>query len=589
MGVATEEDLATADRAVVFFTRFWQDRSADFRTTAVRRKVQRLAERALPLRKKEVAELDTFALGELFEALGSVQTAEDVRRVERLNPVLSHLTGVSFPLPSDPTRQQAANVATAWRDFAFERGADFATLDGPGRLAATVLQTRYFRFLASIPRAVRGDDPDGAARLARVLAAARASLPVALLGLALAVVTAGLVSRKLLRPPSEPATITVTLLVAALPLAALTTRAGALGPFGITLALGLGLGALLVLELEGVSRRPWRRTLSRAGILLPLTLAAELGADAALDRGLGSVTLRALHTGDLDTLMWIAALLSAVGCLGIALPDALSESERDAPEPSDVVPGRRRPFWFVLAGAICASFALAAALAPSPSSGLAVLARAAGTTLVTTLVTMACAGTVAVPLGLLAGGISRAASTLLSRAVEVTCALPQPLIACAAFAFGTVPGAGLLGVLRGIEVGHLLRLRMSEQRAAHDVEPPSLGRAPFSPYFRRVLPAAIGPTALLLALTSSWLAALEGAGAELDAPISASLGALAMRDGAIGVAALLLLGLLTGSLAWLARDVSPRAISQETPDGVVVLALKRRIDSVRPAKPKPET
>jgi hypothetical protein len=56
MGVADADDLDTAERAIGFFTRYWQDRSADFRSTVVRRKVARLAERALPLRQKEVRE-----------------------------------------------------------------------------------------------------------------------------------------------------------------------------------------------------------------------------------------------------------------------------------------------------------------------------------------------------------------------------------------------------------------------------------------------------------------------------------------------------------------------------------------------------
>ncbi|HEV8547918.1 MAG TPA: ABC transporter permease, partial [Polyangiaceae bacterium] len=188
MGVAAPEDVDTPERAVVFFTRFWQDRSADFRAQAVRRKVQRLAERALPLRRKEVLELDTFALGELFDALGHVRSAEDVRRVERLTPVLAHVTGVPLLPAADPSVEAAAALVTKWRDWSFDHGADFATLDGPGRLAATVMQTRYFHFLASVPRALDGDDPHGAQLFSRVLRLGLGTLPEVLVALALALV-----------------------------------------------------------------------------------------------------------------------------------------------------------------------------------------------------------------------------------------------------------------------------------------------------------------------------------------------------------------------------------------------------------------
>jgi peptide/nickel transport system permease protein len=592
MGVAADDDLGTPERAIVFFTRFWQDRSADFRQAVVRRKVQRLAERALPLRKKEVLELDTFGLAELFEALGRVRVTADAERVERLHPVLVHVTRAPISLPPNPTIEQAARVATAWREFEFDHGSDFVTLDGPARLAATVLETRYFRFLASVPRAVAGDDPVGAARVQRVVAAALQSVPLALLGLFLGVALATLASRRLrARPGGKHGMGTVALLVAACPLGGLAVRGTTLGPFGLTLALALGLGALLVLELEGTHARPgqFRRALSRSGSLLPLALAAQLGAEAAANRGLGGVALVALRTNDLDALMWIASILSASGCLGILLPDALARPHEDDAEPDDVMPGPRRPLVIALALATVAGFALAGLLGGLASGSVAALASAAGITLLATAAATLTAAVVAGVLGLLAGGISRTAGALLSRAVEISCGLPQPLIACAAFTFGSVPGAALLGALRGIEVGHLLRLRLTEQREAHDIAPPSLGRAPFSPYLKRVLPAAIGPTAVSLALSASWLATVEGAGAVLGAPTSASLSALAMGTGGVGLLALGLLALLTSALALLARDISPRLTDDETTGAPVVLALKRRIDSVRPAKSEPET
>ncbi|HTQ05392.1 MAG TPA: hypothetical protein VMI54_16125 [Polyangiaceae bacterium] len=590
MGVASDDDLATPERAVVFFTRFWQDRSADFRSASVRRKVERLAERALPLRVKEVIELDTFALGELFDALGSVHGTQDVKRVERLGPVLSHVTGASFPLPPDPTVAEAARAATAWREWAFDYGADFTTLDGPGRLAATVLETRYFRFLASVPRALRGDDPSGSERVSLVLERARESLPVTLLSLVFAVAASVLLMRWLAaRDAVEERAVVAATILAAVPLAGLATHGAALGTVGLTGALALGLTALLLLELHAArhQRGRLRRAVARAGTLIPLALACDLGAEALLGRGLGGLTRSALARSDLEALLWIGAVLSLAGSLGILLPDPEVRARANAPEPGVLVPARLRPRAFAALGAVVGCFGVGALLEPTSRSALGVLARAAGVSLVTLGIATLTAGVVALVLGVLAGGISRAADVFLSRLVEVSSALPQPLVACATLSFGLVSGAVLLGGLRGIEVGHLLRLRLLERRAVEDLEPPSIGHAPLAPYLKRVLPLALGPAGVSLALTGAWFAALEGAGARLGAPTTPSLSALATGPGALGLAALALVSSFTAALCLLARDVSPREQDEGTPVSPWALPLRRRIDSSRPAAPAP--
>jgi len=586
MGVASDEDLATPERAVVFFTRFWQDRSADFRSASVRRKVERLAERALPLRVKEVIELDTFALGELFDALGRVRGPEDVTRVERLGPVLAHITGAAFPLPPDPTLAEAARSATEWRDWAFDYGADFATLDGPGRLAATVLETRYFRFLASVPRAVRGEDPSGSARLGQVLASARTSVPLVFLALALAIAANTVLARRLAsHEAGEEHAVFAATLVAAVPLAGLATRGAVLGAVGLTGTLTLGLTALLLLELHAARRQRGRlrRAIARAGALVPLALASALGAEALLGRGLGGLTRDALSRSDFEALLWIGAVLSLAGSLAILLPDPEVRTRASAAEPGALVLARFRPRAFAVLGAVTGCFGVGALLEPTSTTPIGVLARAAGVSLVTLGAATLTAAVVALFLGVLAGGISRAADLFLSRLVEVSSALPQPLVACAFFTFGTVSGAVLLGGLRGIELGHVLRLRLLERRAVEDLEPPSLGHAPLAPYLKRVLPLAVGPAAISLALTGAWFAALEGAGARLGAPATASLSALATTPDGVGLAALVLVSLLTAALCLLVRDVSPREHDEGTPGSPLVLPLRRRIDSSRPS------
>src|SRR5258705_824 len=53
MRVANVEDGATPERALLFFGRFWQDRSIEFRPTTVRRAVERPPGRALRLERRD--------------------------------------------------------------------------------------------------------------------------------------------------------------------------------------------------------------------------------------------------------------------------------------------------------------------------------------------------------------------------------------------------------------------------------------------------------------------------------------------------------------------------------------------------------
>jgi len=590
MGVAADGDLDTPERAVVFFTRFWQDRSADFRVTAVRRKVERLAERSLPLRRKEVVELDTFALAELLDALGRVHTPDDVKRVERVAPVLAHVTGVALVLPQNPTVAAASALVTRWHDWQLDHGPDFVTLDGPGRLAAVVMQTRYFRFLASARRTLTGDDTDSAARLARVLALGRETLPRVLGALALAMALAvGLMRfRALHRVPPRGLTVLGATTLGALPLSGLAVRAEGLGSVALVVALGVGLGALLVLELDGLppEQSRFRRVLGRSGMLLPLALGAELAAEAVGNHGLGQLTRRAVAAGELDTLMWVALLFSATGSLGILVQDLRSRAHDEPPKSSsELLPGRRRRAPVLAVGVLLGVFASLGALHGFLPSSADAFARAAFRTLFVTLTATATAAIVALVLGVLAGGISRSAGTFLARTGELYLALPQPLVAGSALVLGGALGPALVGALRGIEVALVLKSRVADHRALADFDPPSLGRSPLSPYLRRVLPHAIAPVATLLALTGAWVAALEGSFQTVGAALPSSLGTLSVMSGGAGLLAWLGVAALVSGLCWLVRDVAPRTESFETPEPPVVLPLKRRIDSVRPGDP----
>jgi hypothetical protein len=148
MRVASVDDVATPERALLFFGRFWQDRSIEFRPTTVRRAVERLAERSLSLRRDDVIHADTYALEALIAALGKVRSEPDAARVARLHPVLMHITGRGEALPRVPSVDEAAKAARRWQELWLQEGADYSVLEGPRRVAALATETQFGKWLA---------------------------------------------------------------------------------------------------------------------------------------------------------------------------------------------------------------------------------------------------------------------------------------------------------------------------------------------------------------------------------------------------------------------------------------------------------
>jgi ABC-type dipeptide/oligopeptide/nickel transport system permease subunit len=591
MGVADDAELATPERAIAFFTRFWQDRGVDFRGAAVRRKVQRLADRALALRRKEVIELDTFALAELLDALGPIGGPEDVKRVARLTPVLAHVTGNRWTVAPNATPREASDMVARWRGWALEHRSDFVSLDGPGRLSAMLLQTRYFRWLSSVRRAVTGEDPHGRGELDRVLSAARSSVVLGVLGIVGGVLLgAGFaVARDRSLTAARYATSGVMAL-SALPLAYAALRGAVLAGFGVFLSVALIVGATIAVELGAArpTQGRLRQAVARSGPLVPLALSAVLAGEAALGVGLGALALEALGRSDLSLLMWIALALSAVGALAATTTEgALRVRAADATRQRELEPAPRRRVFLVAAVASIALLAAFALVGPLLGQGtVAGFARQLGGTLVTLGAALGAAVAVTLLVGLLAGGISRSFDTGLTRVLELVCALPQPLFSCWAFSLGTVTGAAVLGSLRGVEIAHVLRSRLAEQRASDELDRPSTERAPLAPYLRRLLPLALAPAATALALTVPWLASLEAATARLGAATPGTLGSTLARGSAAGGAAVLVLVLLGLALLLLVHELTPRE-SDDANASAVVLPLKRRLNSDAPPPPDP--
>jgi hypothetical protein len=576
MGVANDEDFVSPERAVAFFARFWQDRSADFRSAAVRRKVARLAERALPLRRKEVVELDTFALDELLAALGRVKTDEDVKRAARLTPVLVNVTGMPWLVQPDTPRADASLTVTHWHDWALEHAVDFATLDGPGRLQAMVKQTRYFRWLASLPRVLSREDEPGARKLQAVIAEARSTLPTGAFALVLGLGAAALLARTRDRRARRFRGFAGgALALAALPLGVAALWAAQRGFSVLVLALTLSVAATASVELgvAAPARGRFRQAFERAGVVLPPVLAALLAGEAVLGRGLGALSVQALADADLPMLMWIAFALSGAGAVTTAAFGLVLPTRRLRDEPLRVFrDASRRPALIALSIVLLLALPLLGLLTSWSAGPALASALSLARTLGAVLAALTGAAGVGFTLGLFAGGLSRTAHLVLARALEVIAALPQPFLAAACFLFGSLPGAFALGCLRGFEIAQVLSSRIHEQRASDLLEPRSFSRAPLAPFVRQILPAALAPFTTLFMLSVPWLFTLEAASARLG---SATLGTLA----SVGSSSLPALGgmtLFSLSLFLLARELTPHEYVGETPGAPVALALNRR-------------
>jgi hypothetical protein len=577
MGIEEAHRIDTPEQALVFWTRFWQDRSADFRSAVVRRKVQRLGERALALRQKEVLELDTFALPELIDAIGRVTTPADVGRVQRLSPALSHATGVDWTLAPDATVSEAAAFASRWRRWALENRLDFTTLDGPGRLTAVVTETRYFRWLRTLLAAGRDRDALTLARVATTFREARNSLLLAAFCLAAGVAAGAFAAARASQTaPRKRAVELVGLGLACVPITVLALRSVGFGQPGVVFSLVLATAAFVAYDAAADPVPPRYRDVAwRAGVhtgtLFATIVAALLGAEALAGRGgLGTLVRTALGAGDLDALM-LAALPIALGGLVAATIAAAAAVYRPATDRAGLLrwPSRAR---VGVALAPAALVALVALLGPWLGAGWQPLATALRSLLFGVVVVTASAGFVALTLGFVAGMVSRSADVILARAYEVKSALPAALVTGALLTLGGGLGLVLLGIVRGVELAFLFRTRLAEGRQVLELEPISLGRTPLLPHLSRLLPAAARQPLSSLFLTGSWLFGLELAAFALGAPPPAALAPLRDPFGPAGsFAAAAVTVVAAGLFALLAHADG----DDEAPP---VLALNRRVD-----------
>jgi len=140
-------DLARPEAAVLFWTRFWDDRGLDFSAVAVNRAVTRLVEHGTDLRESDLIVLDTLALPPVIRAMANTT---DPITLARLTEIASNASQRGAPLSAKASEEEARRAAGDWREWWFVNSTDFVALDGVDRAIAVVTDTRYGRWLKRI-------------------------------------------------------------------------------------------------------------------------------------------------------------------------------------------------------------------------------------------------------------------------------------------------------------------------------------------------------------------------------------------------------------------------------------------------------
>lgn len=186
MGVGEPTDLEEPDRAALFWTRFWDDRSVDFTEPAVHRSVQRIASRESDLLEQEVRLVDTFALRELVNAM---RTTRDRAALARLTRIASHVTGRDAMLDESADDSRTRAVVSEWQSWWYVHEADYIVLQGGEKVTASIAQTRYAKWvLGAVTGQLGLSTRDGLPIFDKLLARAPVTLGMAALALLVSIV-----------------------------------------------------------------------------------------------------------------------------------------------------------------------------------------------------------------------------------------------------------------------------------------------------------------------------------------------------------------------------------------------------------------
>jgi peptide/nickel transport system permease protein len=183
MELADQDRLGDPNVAVLFWTRFWEDRALDFTGPALHRAVHRLMLHASDVRERDLVRVDTFALSEVIPAM--LETDDRVA-IRALAALAAHATGRGGEIPFDADDDTLHRTVSGWQAWWQVHESDYVAYDGVARVAATVLQTRYGKWIFGAVTGRLGTSAIDGLPIAEKL---RAKTPVTLLLTALALLT----------------------------------------------------------------------------------------------------------------------------------------------------------------------------------------------------------------------------------------------------------------------------------------------------------------------------------------------------------------------------------------------------------------
>jgi peptide/nickel transport system permease protein len=346
-----------SSREVLFWNRFWEEHSIDYRPVVARRAVLRLVQKSTLLRDAEVRQLDTYALDELMRQMAPVTNAADVERIRHVSEIaLDMSSGPPSPrgawsLPPGAGVDEARSVAATWTGWWSRHRTRYRTYSGTDRVTAMLRDTRYGGWVTQAVRYDLGRLESGRPVGEVLREGVLVSVPLLLggiVGALSAAALAGAISALAQRRPRRWLSLLFTLR-AALPVVIVAVLASSwLGPaarhvwFGALLMALLGAplralhrggrlearGSDFIRTLESLGLARWRvalATLRLSSASIVVQLGAQLSSLITLTfvveyalglSGLGTRTIEALKQPDLNWLMAITiAMALFVGLL----------------------------------------------------------------------------------------------------------------------------------------------------------------------------------------------------------------------------------------------------------------------------------